>query len=50
MDYLVFQLCEGDLTKESLIWETKSYSDCIRWVCFKQFEAHLNELMMKAND
>jgi hypothetical protein len=49
LDYLVFQLTEGDITKDAIVWDTVTFEDCMRYVCFKQYEAHVNERIMKAN-
>jgi hypothetical protein len=49
LDYLVFQLAEGDITREQQIWKGKTYEDCIRFVCFKQYEAMVNERVMNSH-
>lgn len=47
LEYLVFQLSGGDITKDRLIWETVSYEECMAYVYFKQYEAYVNEILMK---
>lgn len=49
MDYMVFQLTDGDITKDAHVWDTATYEDCVRYICFKQYEAYINERIMKAN-
>jgi hypothetical protein len=49
LDYLVFQLAEGDITKSHRIWNEATFEECIHYVCFKQYEAYVQERMMKAN-
>ena len=46
LDYLVFQLAGGDVTKDAEVWDNTTYEDCIRYVCFKQYEAYVNEKLM----
>jgi hypothetical protein len=48
LDYLVFQLTDGDVSKDAAVWDIP-FHDCIRYVSFKQYEAMVNERVMNSH-
>lgn len=49
IDYLIFQLTDGDITKRDYVLDHFTYADAVRWCLLRRYDAYVQREYMKAD-
>ncbi len=47
LEYLVYQLCKGDITKRNYILQNYSYTESIEWCMLHRYEIFVEQELLK---
>lgn len=47
IEYLVYQLCDGDITKKEYIMDNITYADAMKWLLLRRYDSYAQREYMK---